>query len=183
VQKAYCKPNTLPPSLFVGTKITTDMPMDNQRYVPSLSCNGANMKSILTLLTASFILLSSSFTLSSCKACNKNKEPDIPINRGSGAGGGSGSSSGDNGRATDDSTKPPPLTEAQEKLAVYVKEQLGNAEAARTQFIFNCNPINTEQLGNAEAARTQAEMLVKDVETWGGREDGKANTESQKDVG
>jgi hypothetical protein len=51
--------------------------MNNQR-----PCKGANIRNIVTLLTASFILLSSSFTLSSCKACDKGKKPDPPIDRG-----------------------------------------------------------------------------------------------------
>jgi hypothetical protein len=43
-----------------------------------LSCKDAKMKNILSILTASFILLSSSFTFSSCKNCdgNKNKGKD-----------------------------------------------------------------------------------------------------------
>jgi hypothetical protein len=42
----------------------------------SLSCNSGKMRSVLTLLTASFILLVMSFTFSSCKSCNKNKAKD-----------------------------------------------------------------------------------------------------------
>jgi hypothetical protein len=52
----------------VGTKITMDTPMNNQR-----PCKGANIRNIVTLLTASFILLSSSFALSSCKQCGKDR--------------------------------------------------------------------------------------------------------------
>jgi hypothetical protein len=58
VQKEYCKPNTLP---------------------LELSCKQAQMKSILSILTA-VVLLISSFTFSSCKNCGK-KEPE-PAGRG-----------------------------------------------------------------------------------------------------
>jgi hypothetical protein len=115
---------------------------------------GGHTKSILTILVA-FVLFG--FTLTSCKKCDKNK-----------LAGGDGkvltpTPSGDNGGTTDGSTIPPLLTQAQ-KLAIYVKEQLGKLQAARARLeTFNAKMSEKMMLEEIRKTKNVADLVANKV--------------------
>jgi hypothetical protein len=122
---------------------------------PSLSCKSGKMRSVLTLLTASFILLVLSFTFSSCKPCNDKDNNQASSVGTAGRDDPKPNSSGDNGETTGGQTAQDPDVVILQTL----KQLLEEIEQAQTKA--EDSKMKTQE------ARKNAQIAVSEPERRG----------------